>query len=177
MNSLSWRLKAGIILALILIVVRFALLPLYEWQDGVLDIIHVQQKSLSQKNALIGNEIEIDALLKKSKTALENVMNRYYQDFSDPQSLQLTLQKEMERLSAASDVKINSKDWLYLSEGEIIQAPIKIRCEGNPASVFSFISAIENAEYFFTVDRLTMNSRGTSSMIQAEMDISAYGVQ
>ena len=104
MNNLSWRLKAGIILALILIVVRFALLPLYEWQDGVLDIIHVQQKSLAQKKALIGNEKEIDGLLKKSRTALENVMNRYYHDFSDPQSLQLTLQKEMERLSALSEV-------------------------------------------------------------------------
>ena len=177
MNTLSWRLKAGITLALILVLVKFALVPLYAWQDETLDMIQVLQKGLAQKKALMGNEQRIDELLKRSESALEEVLTYYYQDFSDPQSLQLLLQKEIEQLSSASDVKIKSKDWLPLSAGDIIRAPIKIRCEGIPASLFGFISAIENADHFFTVDRLTLTSQGKSSMIQADMDISAYGIQ
>ncbi len=169
--------KVGVTLALILVLVKFALVPLYAWQDETLDMIQVQQKGLAQKKALIGNEQKIDELLKRSESALGELLKYYYQNFSDPQSLQLLLQKEMEQLSVASEVKIDSKDWLPPSAGDITKAPIKIRCEGIPASLFGFISAIENADHFFTVDRLTLTSRGKSSMIQADMDISAYGVQ
>ena len=101
----------------------------------------------------------------------------FVKDFSDAQSLQLVMQKEVERLAAASGVQIKRTNWLYPSEGEIVQAPIKINCVASPAQMMHFLSAIESGEHFFAVDMLKIISRGNTSSISAEIGVSAYGLR
>jgi hypothetical protein len=81
----------------------------------------------------------------------------------------------MERLSAASGVKISRTNWLPVSAGEIVQAPMKITCETTPEKLMKFLAAIENGEYFFSVDILRIMSHGNSATLSVEMDVSAYG--
>lgn len=176
LGTLSWRLKAGLVVALLLILIRFVLTPLYEKQDATIQRVQVLQQAVAKKKALIGNEKKIDALLEETQSSLEDVLKYYYQDFSDTQALQLTLQKEIEELASSQGVKIGRKDWLYPSEGEIVQVPIKIMCESEPQKIMGFLSAVENAERFFSVDRLRITSQGNSSTIRAEIDVSGYGV-
>ena len=176
LGTLSWRLKAGLVVALLLILVRFVLTPLYEKQDATIQRVQVLQQAVAKKKALIGNEEKIDALLEETQSSLEDVLKYYYQDFSDTQALQLTLQKEIEELASSQGIKIGRKDWLYPSEGEIVQVPIKIMCESEPQKIMGFLSAVENAERFFSVDRLRITSQGNSSAIRAEIDVSGYGI-
>lgn len=175
--KMSWRAKAGLAVALCLVLTKFSLVPLHEWQDETIQRIKVFQKVVAQKKALIGNESSINTVLKNAESSFKDVARFYYRDFSDTQSLQLMLQKEMERLSTSCGVKIKSSDWLYPSEGYIVQAPIKIRCEAEPQQIIKFIYAIENGERFFSVDRLKMTSRGKSSTLSVELDVSAYGIK
>jgi len=176
LGTLSWRLKAGLVVALLLILVRFVLTPLYEKQDATIQRVQVLQQAVAKKKNLIGNEEKIDALLEETQSSLEDVLKYYYQDFSDTQALQLTLQKEIEELASSQGIKIGRKDWLYPSEGEIVQVPIKIMCESEPQKIMGFLSAVENAERFFSVDRLRITSQGNSSAIRAEIDVSGYGI-
>ena len=176
LGTLSWRLKAGLGVALLLILVRFVLTPLYEKQDATIQRVQVLQQAVAKKKNLIGNEEKIDALLEETQSSLEDVLKYYYQDFSDTQALQLTLQKEIEELASSQGIKIGRKDWLYPSEGEIVQVPIKIMCESEPQKIMGFLSAVENAERFFSVDRLRITSQGNSSTIRAEIDVSGYGI-
>ena len=173
--DISWRIKAGLAVVICLVLAKFVLAPLYEWQDKTIQRIKVFQRAVAQKKALIGNESSLNTVLQKSESSFKEAAKFYYRDFSDTQSLQLMLQKEMERLSASCGVKIKSSDWLYPSEGYIVQAPIKIRCEAAPHQVIKFIHAIENGKRFFSVDRLKITSRGKSSTLSAELDVSAYG--
>ena len=176
LDKISWRVKAGLAVAFCLVLAKFGLVPLYEWQDKTIQRVKVFQRAVAQKKALIGNQGKIDTILQKAEASFKEAAKFYYRDFSDTQSLQLILQKEMERLSASCGVKIKSTDWLFPSEGDVVQAPIKIRCEAPPAQIIKFIHAIENGKRFLSVDRLKLTSRGKSSTVGAELDVSAYGV-
>ena len=126
--NVSWRLKAGLAVVLLLVLVRFVLFPLFDWQDETIQKVQILQKAVAQKKALSGNEKEINDLLEQARSSFENTAKLFVKDFSDAQSLQLVMQKEVERLAAASGVQIKRTNWLYPSEGEIVQAPIKINC-------------------------------------------------
>ena len=177
LDKVSWRVKMGLAVAICLVLANFVLVPMYEWQDETIQRIKVFQRSVAQKKALIGNEAKIDTMLQKAESSFKETAKFFYRDFSDTQSLQLMLQKEMERLSASCGVKIKSTDWLYPSEGYIVQSPIKIRCEAAPHQIIKFIHAIENGSSFFSVDMLKMVSRGKSSTLSAMLDVSAYGIK
>ena len=176
LDHVSWRVKAGLAFALLLILIRFGLLPVYERQNETVDRIKVLQQAVAKKRALVGNETKIDTVLQEMESSLEDILKYYYQSFSDTQALQLTLQKEIEALASSQDVKITRTDWLHPSEGQVVQVPIKIACEAEPQKIMEFLSAIENADRFFSVDRLKIISRGRSSTIKAEIDVSGYGV-
>ncbi|NIA11249.1 MAG: hypothetical protein GWP10_16385 [Nitrospiraceae bacterium] len=176
LGRVSWQIKAGLVTVLCLVLIKFLLVPLYEWQDETIQRIKVLQKVVVQKKALVGNESRLNTLLQKEESSFKEISKFYYHNFSDAQALQLKLQKKMERLSASCEVKIKSTDWLYPSEGHIVQAPIKIRCEAVPNQIIKFIHAIESSRHFFSIDRLKIISRAKSSVIYVELDVSAYGV-
>jgi len=175
-DKISWRLKAGLLFIFCLILAKYVLVPLHARQNENIQSIKLYKRAVAQKKSLIGSESRIDSALQKAKSSYEETAQFYYQDFSDVQSLQLKLQKEMEQLSESCGVKIKSTDWLYPSEGHIVQAPIKIKSEGAPDRIIEFIHAVESGKHFFSVDRLKIVSGGKSSTVRAELDVSAYGI-
>jgi len=175
LDKLSWRIKIGLIIVFVLVLVKFILVPLSGWQDLTRQRIKILQRSIAQKKSLIGNEARINELLKKAEFSYKETIKFYFTNFSDTQSLQLILQKEMERLSVSSGVKIKNTDWPYPLKNEIVKAPIRIKCEAAPDQMIRFVRAIEQAPHFFSIDQLKMISKQKSSTITAEFDISAYG--
>lgn len=175
--KITWRVKAGLIAALLLVIVKFVVFPLNEWKDDALHRISVLQMGVAKKKVLIGNEEKVNVLVEKAESFFNETAKYFYTNFSDTRSLQLVLQKEMEQLASAGGVKIKRKSWLYPTEGEIIKAPIKIKCEAGTDEIIQFIYAIESLKYFISVDRLKITSRNNSSVLQAELDISAHGLK
>ena len=169
------RVKVCLSVALLLAILKFGVAPYYEWRGRAVEEIGVLKKSVARKKALVGNEQRVEKLVSQAKSAYGETARLYYQGFSDAQSLQLMLQKEMERLSSSSGVKILSTNWLHPSEGKIVQAPVKIRCQATPARIMKFISSIENAGHFLSVDILKILSSGRDPFVKVEIDISAYG--
>ena len=176
-GSLPARLKTGIAIAICLITVRFVLFPVYDRQQALREKVKILGRSVEKKKILIGNEKKIDALLKEAQSSFQKALKFYYTDFSDPQALQLVLQKKIEAISAACGVKIKSTDWLYPSQGYIIQAPIRVMCEARPVQLIDFIKAIEGSDRFFSIDRLKILGNKKSPSLNAEFEISAYGVK
>ena len=175
--GLPTRVKAGIVIAICLITVRFVLFPIYDRQQALVEKVKILGRSVEKKKVLFGNEKKINALLKEAQSSFKKAMKFYYTDFSDPQALQLILQKKIEAISAACGVKIKSTDWLYPSKGYIIQAPIRIRCEAPPVQLIDFIKAIEGSDRFFSIDRLKILGNKKRVSLNAEFEISAYGVK
>lgn len=175
--KMTWQLKAGLVVAALLTILKFGLVPLYEWRGETLQRIKSLKESVAVKKALMGKKSGSHALLDKAKSSYEEILKSYYQDFTDPQSLQLILQKEMERLSSSSNVKIKSTEWLYPSKEDVVQAPIKIICEAPVDNIIRLIAAVETHEKFLSMDRLRIIARPAATLVMAEIGISAYGIK
>jgi hypothetical protein len=160
-----------------LFLVKYGLLPIYEWQDQTRQRIMVFKRAVAQKKAMIGSQSRLDKMLQMAESRQKAVAQFYYQNFAEPQTLQLTMQKEIERSAASIGIKINSTDWLPVSEGYILQVPIKIRCEITPNQMLKFLQNMESGKRFFSVDRFTLSRRNRSAVLSAELDVSAYGIK
>jgi Tfp pilus assembly protein PilO len=176
-KEMTWQVKAGLSIAGVLIFVQFVLTPFYEWQDQRLENLQTLMRSVYKKKALLGKGDMLNQVLEKGKAVIEQTMQNFYPDTADAQALQLTLQKDIENLSAQNSIKIMSMDWLHPVEGKVIQSPIKIFGEGSANHVLSFIQAIEASERFVSIDSLKINSSGKADKIGVTMEISAYGLK
>jgi Tfp pilus assembly protein PilO len=176
-GKLSWRIKAGMIVILSLFLMRFGLVPLYEWQGEIKQRIMVFKRAVAQKKAMIGSERRMDSLLQRAESRQKAVAQFFYQGYAESQTIQLAMQKEIERSAASIGVKINSTDWLPISEGDIVQVPIKIKCVATPDQILKFLQNMESGKRFFSVDRLSLSRRRRSAVLSAELDVSAYGVK
>ncbi len=174
-GNLNWRVKAGLMVSLCLVIVRFGLVPLYEWQDQALERIKALQRTVSKKKALAGNERKIEAELQRARSFFNKVLKFYYSDFADPHALQLVLQKKIEAISARCGVNIKSTDWLYPTGDDVVQAPIKVRCDGQPLALLNFIKSIEEDDHFLSIDRINITANRRQGTLLAEFDISAFG--
>lgn len=176
-RKMTWQLKAGLTVVALLAILKFGLVPLYEWRGETLQRIKSLKESVAVKKALMGRKSGFHVLLDEAKSSYEEVLQSYYQDFTDPQSLQLKLQKEVERLSSSCNVKIKSTEWLYSSKEDVVRAPIKLICEAPINDIMRLIAAVETDKKFLSIDRLQIISRPTAILVLAEIGISAYGIK
>ena len=146
-------------------------------EGETLQKIQSLKESMAVKKALVGKSAGLKGLLEDAKRTHGEALKFYFHDFTDPESLQLKLQKEMEKLSASFNVKIVSTEWLYPSKEDVVQAPIKIVCEAPIDSIIRLIAAIETDKKFLSIDRLQISSRPAAVFVWAEMGISAYGIK
>ncbi|MEI6102255.1 MAG: type 4a pilus biogenesis protein PilO [Eubacteriales bacterium] len=176
-KEMTWRIKAGLSIAGVLLFVQFVLTPFYEWQDQRLENLQTLMRSVYKKKALLGKGDMLNQVLEKGKASVAQTMRYFYADVAEAQALQLTLQKDIEKLSALNSIRIMSMDWLHPVEGEVIQSPIKIICDGSIDHVLAFIAAIEASERFVSIGSLKINSSGKADKIGVAMEISAYGLK
>lgn len=177
MNNITWKVKAGLMVAAILALIQFVWVPFDEWQTAELDQLESLIRNIQKKKALVGQDQMLSDALKNGKNALQGTMKYYYSDISDAQALQLALQKDIERISAAHRVKINNTEWQFAVESGLIQAPIKVTCEGEPADILRFIHAIESGDRFIAVNTIRLLMAGKTSRIGMVADISAFGLK
>lgn len=176
-KEMTWRIKAGLAIAGVLVFAQFVLTPFYQWQDQRLENLQSLARSVYKKKALLGNDDKLNQVLEKGKASVEQTLLYFYPNIAEAQALQLTLQKDIEKLSALNNIRIMSLDWLHPVEGEVIQSPIKIVCDGSANHVLAFIAAIEASERFVSIGSLKINSAGKADKIGVTMEISAYGLK
>ena len=175
--KLTWQLKTGLIVAACLILIKFGLIPLYDWRSQIMLDISRFREAIAVKKTLVGKRDRLQGTLQEAKTAHETVTKFYHKGFSDPESLQLALQKEIEAISSTAGLSIRSKEWLPSSSGELVQVPIRLMCQAPIDDIIRFIAAVETYERFLTIDRLRIFCRPNKDTVSAEFNISAYGIR
>jgi len=172
----SWRIRLGLAIALGIVVIKFGVIPFYGWKFDVIDEIELLKKSVAHKQAFAGSELEINEALQNVKNSFEQAVGFYYNDFSDVRSIQLKLQKDIEKISLSTGVNIKNTNWLYPSGRNIVHVPIKIMMETKLDRLVEFIKTIENDNKFLSVDILKITSRRNSSVLSVMLEVSAYGI-
>ena len=175
-RPLSPLVRSGLILVLVLTGIRFGLQPLYANRERALTEIARLQRAIARKQALQQNQEKLAQRLDELDRRLYQTRRLYYRDFSKPENLQLKLQKEIEKLAAAHQVKLNKTYWLQPEGKTIVQAPLNLRATARPAALYAFLTAIESQKHFLTIDRIRISVLSRQKLLNLEMDLSAWGL-
>lgn len=176
MTQLSLKYKLAISGVLLLLVVQYGLLPLYDWRDEVITHVQKLNRSVARKKDLLSHTDDIRKTWQSAETQVKEVEKYYQPGYADTQALQLGLQKKLEKICSEAGAKVLNMDWLPVSEGDVTQAPLKVRMEAAPDNLYKILYDIENDPFFYSVDIMRITARSTSESLIAEMDISSYGI-
>lgn len=172
----SLRIRLGLAIALGLVIIKFGILPFLSWKCDTIDEIKLLKKSVAHKQAFAGSESKVNEALQNVKDSFEQAVGFYYNDFSDVRSIQLKLQKDIEKIPLSTGVNIKNTNWLYPSGENVVQVPIKIMMDTTLDGLVAFIKAIENDNKFLSVDNLKITSRQNSSVLSVMLEVSAHGI-
>ncbi|MEI7590130.1 MAG: GspMb/PilO family protein [Deltaproteobacteria bacterium] len=177
MTQLSLKYKIAVGCVVMLLMIQYGLVPIYEWKTSALEHIQKLNRSLSRKKDLLNHVDDIQDRWQKAMKQLQETERYYQSGFADTQALQLGLQKKIEKICAEAKVNVLNMDWLPVSEGDVIQAPVKLRIEAIPHLLFKILYELENDVFFYSIDIMRITARPNSETLTVELDISAYGVK
>ncbi|WP_206484695.1 hypothetical protein [Thalassotalea sp. G2M2-11] len=135
-------------LIVVLVAIKFFILPIFEWQDEVSARLELQQKALIKTQALINNESDIIASLNKFKVLEQNLYSRYHSDDNVAQTKR-DIQRNIENMLDALGVKLQSIGWkdAPFEEGKSINTIyLEYRIEGKAKDVIEHLLALSLEE-------------------------------
>lgn len=155
---------------------QFVFFPLLQWKKDSLDQIAVLKRGIAEKQNLLKQEADIEAMLNKALKKLDAASELFWKDAADPQALMLKTQKMVEALAPEMGVEIKSVEWGQAPAESVIRAQVVINASALPEDLLNFIAEIESADRFYTLDQLRLDCRERFEGIQAHMALSAYGM-
>jgi len=102
--------RNGLILILIaLIALRFAVLPLVDWQQSKISDIQSKQVQLGKTIDLVNSHSDYQQLALKLKSEKDNLASLFYEDTDDSK---LQIQKDIEQVFSVHNVTIERFNWV-----------------------------------------------------------------
>ena len=176
-SNKAMRLRLALATVVLLVVLKFAVVPLWTWQHEMQQQIGIMDMKVARKKNLVNRAEEMDRLLAKAKAAYQQTLSHFYTDFADAQALQLRLQKNIEQSAQKAGITMQSINWLHVSDEDSVKVPVNIRFAATPDKMYQLIADMENSPYFVTIERLRVDGGGNRSEIQVDLDASAYGMK
>lgn len=137
------------VLALLLII-RFILVPILEWQQTQIDSIKSKELQLSKTNHVIDNVAEMNEALQRLTNSNQEKQVRYFEQTST-NAFKLQLQQQVESLFSQYELKITNFSWVTDLPGQISQARAKISFEGSTVSFAKVQIAISQLPKFLNI--------------------------
>jgi len=171
------RVKAGLAVITLLVLIQFGLLPFNRWQQETQERIIQVHSEMTEKKKLISQAEQIKSALTEAEAAFKKVEALYFQKITNPETLQLRLQESLETIAQKEQVKLTSSDWLHSTTDGAIRAPIKVRYKASPEHLLGFLNALENDPHFLSIDHLEIRTLPKKQLLQGTITISAYGLK
>ena len=174
--QLPSREKVGVVCVLMLALIKFVVVPLWQNHSETLAAIESLQILVDKKQSLLDRRQELDAELDRNTAAARQAENMFFVSSGDAQSIQLKLQQVLEDMMDALSIEKRSITWLSAFEGALAQAPVRIKCKAQGTAILKLVEKIENNRYFIGISRLKIIRNLKNEEISAEFDVSAYGL-
>lgn len=142
-----------------LLIVRFAMVPLFAWQAETIDNIHSQQARLDKSAALIDRLSDVDALVAERKDLLSSLEGRYYQQSGNLDHLKLTLQQHIDELSSRYHLQLVSFNWLVDLSGDINESRARLTVSGKTLDVAQFQIALAESGKQIQLNEMSIELR------------------
>jgi len=130
-NNMQPKNKRKLMLAVlaVLLLTRFILVPIFDWQQEQIDQITKKEQRLVKTNNIITRLPQVQAALAQLKESNQKQQDRYFNQ-SLSNTFKLQLQQKTELLFSEHDLKVTNFNWVAEIPAEITQARAKISFEG-----------------------------------------------
>jgi len=121
--------KLMLVVLAVLLITRFILVPIFDWQQEQIDQIKEKEQRLVKTNNIITRLPQVELALAQLKESNQKQQARYFnQALSN--TFKLQLQQKTEKLFSEHDLKVTNFNWVAEIPGQIMQARAKISFEG-----------------------------------------------
>lgn len=161
----------------LLIAIKFVLFPIVDWQNEQVSLIAEKKVRLAKVDNVIEEIDGVSATKQSYLTRNSELMAGFYQVPSSS-ALKLTLQKELEQIFSARDVKIQNFSWATEIPGDVTEIRANIAFRGTLSNLIKLQMDLEQNNRLFSqinwslqVQKMNKQSLGT---VRGRMLISAF---
>ncbi len=165
----------------LLVIARFIILPLLEWQDGMMtDISLLKNKSERIDNVLAGRDQTSQYLQDLQKIVRQR--DKLFLPIENDSSFQLQRQQWLEQKMAEHNLTMNNIGWLPSQPQEEVDVRIfsaQLNLKGKTVDVIAFIQDIQSQTNYIAVQSLNMGLRfhsdGNIGNAQTRLNLRFHG--
>ncbi|WP_440054192.1 GspMb/PilO family protein [Pseudoalteromonas sp. T1lg65] len=156
--------KLLLAIVLILVSLKFVIVPLFTWQNKQLDEIAKVQLRLTKAERIMMQQQEIDS----AKQLVETQQEQYQTLFSDwqaPSTFKIDAQKSINQWLDNFNLNTNSVGWqpaLKFSGAQLHREQMRLNISGELSNLGQFLVALEKNKPLIAVEYLDLSVRGLS---------------
>jgi hypothetical protein len=151
------KLMLGVLAVLLL--ARFILVPVFDWQKGKIALIAEKEQRLIKTNNVIEHVPQINLALKQLNQNNNKQQERYFVEASS-NTFKLQLQQKIEKLFSEHTLKVTNFNWVAEIPGEIAQARADISFEGTTTQFAMLQLAIAQLPKALDIKQWTLQVKG-----------------
>mgnify|MGYP003650159803 CR=1 FL=1 len=153
-------------LLLLLIGMKFILVPIIEWQNEQLLNIKLQTKRISRAELALAN-VDNNVKILNHLHSQNQKLDKLFYPFSEEASFKLQQQQWLESLIAKHQFKINNVGWVFSAKvlGQpLIKHQLSVSVEGPTYAMPSLQAELEANSQWVDINSFTFNVRGQSDV-------------
>lgn len=160
-------------LMLLLLAVRFVIVPVLDWQREKLDSIEFLSLQTRSPDEIEGRQQQISEAAKVTGNRLEELI-RYYRLDKSLKEAELKMARQVEAMAQENGLVVTSRSWTTEYETQFFaKQQVRLGFEGYIDQLQPFLMELEahrNPLYF--VDKLDINNRGGNAKFRATLTVS-----
>jgi hypothetical protein len=176
-NPANIKVKIALLLILVLSLIQFAVLPFNRYLGQETQEISLLKQRIALKTNYLENQDRTQAQLAGFDKIYQEANELFWQEFEEPGSLMLMVQKKLEKNAATHALAVTSANWGTPTGNRVVKAPVELNLTGLPENMLAFIKETETNEKFYSIDTLQVQCRSRNPEARVKMTVSVYGVQ
>lgn len=147
----------------------------WAWQQERLAETRSVAQRLNQGEVILERRAEVGERLATVRGRIADLRQHYF-DVDTAQTLQLRVQKRLEKLAGANNLKIRRSSWETVdAEATPQRLPFQLRLVGTNVDLQALIAQLERESVFYALDRITLRAhRSGPGRVQARIELSVY---
>jgi len=149
-------------LIVILVVIKFAIVPIFEWQDSQLSEVKLLTKRLNKIEQVLANENENSALNQKLQLTLGKGEKALF-IYNTESTFKLAQQKFIQSLLNKHNLKLQNIGFqaqTFIPEFKAMQFSVQVRFTGKTEEAIALVNTIEQNEERIAIDKFNLSFKG-----------------
>ncbi|CAH9052731.1 hypothetical protein PSECIP111951_00678 [Pseudoalteromonas holothuriae] len=159
MNELTKH-RGALIAIATLLVIKFILVPWYEWQSQVMVSNVLLSKQNTKAQELLQNSEKVIQQFEQLKNRLTTLEFEYYTAAEGSEALKLKIQKRLEKLLFINELESSSIGWqnsYQYPETPIMKHQLSLRFTGSTLGATAFFIDLAEQEKLYLIEGLNFN--------------------